>query len=79
MIECTYSNLNSVADYTARLHGVADCSQATTGTASFCIKQCEFKSSTRENDAANRCGEHRMHEAVAGVTAYTVLQQTFFI
>lgn len=34
--------------------------------------------STNENDAAQRCSKHKMHEAAASMTEHTLWQQTFF-
>lgn len=37
-------------------------------------KQCESKSSSRENDAFETYSKHETYEAAAGVTQHTLLQ-----
>lgn len=38
----------------------------------------KIKSTTRENDAIKRHGKHKVYNAAARITWYTVLQQTIF-
>ena len=39
-IECTYTNLDSIAYYTPRLYGIAYCSWLQTCTACYCTEYC---------------------------------------
>lgn len=68
-----YTDLGGVAYCTLRLCAVAPKLHAL--TACFCTDH-ESKSRARENDAIKRCGKHKVYEAAAGITQYTVLQQT---
>lgn len=79
IIEYINIDIDDMTYYTPRPYGLAHCSQATSLCSMLLHKKHEIKSSTRENDAIKRLSIYNMCDLIAGITKYSVLQQTLFL